>query len=133
MAHATSVRRAALVSTVVALALSACGGGPEQGKIAGRAGGEPAADARLIEVESSNFAFDPDQLRADAGEELALALSSIDSPHDFAIDGLGRVADVAGDETKTERLRVDDAGEYVFYCTIPGHRSAGMEGTLIVR
>lgn len=133
MARPTTTRRVALASAALALVLSACGGGPEQGKIAGKAGGTPTPDARLVEVESSNFRFVPDRLRADAGEELALALSSIDSPHDFAVDGLGRVADVAGDETKTERLRIDDPGTYDFYCTIPGHRSAGMEGTLIVR
>jgi len=133
MAHLAAARRAALASAALVFVLSACGGGSEQGRIAGRAGGPPTSDARLVEVESSNFTFEPERLRAGAGEELALALSSTDSPHDFAIDGLGRVADVAGDETRTERLRIDDAGTYDFYCTIPGHRSAGMEGTIVIR
>ncbi len=113
--------------------LAACGGGVAEGKIAGRAGGEPTSDARILEVEARNFAFDPDTLRAGVGEELALALHSVDSPHDFAIDGLGRVVDVAGDETVTQRLRIDETGKFTFYCTVPGHRAGGMEGTITIR
>lgn len=128
------LRIPAVVACFVTFAavVSACGG-VEEGKIAGRAGGEPTTDARVIEIEASNFAFDPDTLRADVGEELAISLTSVDSPHDFAIDGLGRVVDVAGDETRVERMRIDEAGKYAFYCTIPGHRAAGMEGTITVR
>lgn len=117
----------------LAAAVSACGGGVEEGAIPGRAGGAPTADARVVEVEARNLAFDPDTLRAAVGEELALTLRSVDSPHDFAIDGLGRVADVAGGEKVAQRLRIDEAGKYPFYCTVPGHRAGGMEGTITVR
>ncbi len=29
-------------------------------------------------------------------------------------------------------FETNDAGEFVYYCTIPGHREEGMEGKLIV-
>ena len=35
-----------------------------------------------------------------------------------------------GSKTLTVSLK---AGTYKFYCTVPGHRAAGMEGTLTVR
>jgi plastocyanin len=105
----------------------------ETGKVAGRAGGEPTAGARPITVKASNFEFAPDRLAVEQGEEIALRLQSEDSSHDFAIDGLGHVADVGGGETTTARLRIDDPGKYTYFCTVPGHRDGGMEGTITVR
>jgi uncharacterized cupredoxin-like copper-binding protein len=59
-------------------------------------------------------------------------------PHDIALqegtDGpeLGKGETVQGGGVS--RLSVDlRAGRYTFYCTLPGHREAGMEGTLTVR
>jgi uncharacterized cupredoxin-like copper-binding protein len=123
-----------VASIAAALVLTACSGGDvETGKVAGKAGGAPTANARTVEVEASNFHFAPDRIDVGKGEEIALALTSEDGPHDFAVDGLGLVADVGGGETTTQRLRIDEAGTYTFYCTIPGHRDGGMEGSLVVK
>jgi plastocyanin len=55
-------------------------------------------------------------------------------PHNIAIEGNGvnEVGPVVRDGG-VSTIEVDvDAGEYQFYCTVTGHRPAGMEGTLTV-
>ncbi len=91
-----------------------------------------APGARRIEVDATSFAFDPDEITVTAGEDVAIVLSSDDLLHDFAIDGID--VHVAADrgETAEGGLRADDPGEYTYYCTITGHREAGMEGALVV-
>jgi uncharacterized cupredoxin-like copper-binding protein len=54
-------------------------------------------------------------------------------PHDVAIDGAPGASDVVQDGGSSE-LTVDlPAGTYEYYCTVPGHRQAGMVGTLTVK
>lgn len=91
-----------------------------------------AEDARRIEVTARSFEFDPDELTVTAGEDVAIVLTSEDVLHDFTIDELD--AHVAADAHETDEggLRADEPGRYTFYCTVAGHRDAGMEGTLIV-
>ena len=125
--------RRAVVGIAGALLLAACSGGDvETGKIAGHAGGRPKAGARPVRIQASNFEFSPERLAVEPGEEIALRLHSEDSSHNFAIDGLGQVAEVSGGATATARLRIDEPGKYTYFCTIPGHRDGGMEGTITV-
>lgn len=51
--------------------------------------------------------------------------------HDIVIDGLGKGAVVSkGVSSFKATLR---PGKYTYYCSVPGHRAAGMQGTLTVR
>lgn len=126
--------RVFVASIAAALVLTACGGGDvETGKVAGKAGGAPTANARTVDIRASSFHFAPGRIEVRKGEEIALTLTSEDGPHDFAVDGLGLVADVSGGGTTTQRLRIDEPGTYTFYCTIPGHRDGGMEGSVVVK
>lgn len=116
------------------LVFAACGGDDvETGSVDGIAGGKPTADAREVKVEASTFEFDPDELKIGVQEEIALDLASDDGPHDFAVDGLGLIADVGAGGESVQRLRIDEPGSYTFFCTLPGHRDGGMEGTLTVK
>jgi uncharacterized cupredoxin-like copper-binding protein len=59
------------------------------------------------------------------------------TPHNVAIEALpsrGRVVTDTvkeGFDAKTVTLNTDE--KFVFYCTIPGHREAGMEGVVTVK
>ena len=56
--------------------------------------------------------------------------------HDVAIEDeagetVGKTDLIADEETSTTvNLK---PGTYKYYCTVPGHREAGMEGTLVVK
>jgi len=114
-------------------ALGACGGGGDDAPTAAAQVGEPAAGARTIEVVGEALAFDPPEIEVEAGEEVAIALTSVDGVHDLTIaEADFKVAAKRGD-TEELGLRIDDPGTYTYYCSIPGHRGAGMEGTLTVR
>lgn len=91
-----------------------------------------AAGARHIEVRARSFAFEPNEIRVKAGENLAIVLVAADGVHDFTIDELG--AHVAAEARKTAigGLRADEPGRYAFYCSVAGHREAGMQGVLVV-
>lgn len=75
---------------------------------------------------------------------------AVDGPNEVTIENIGdaehniRIDSAAGDNVKVSALGGETntgelllfgrpgGQEYVYYCDIPGHRAAGMEGTLIV-
>lgn len=56
-------------------------------------------------------------------------------PHNIALEGNGvdEVGDVVQGGGVSEIESTVDTGEYTFYCSVPGHREGGMEGTLTVK
>jgi len=53
------------------------------------------------------------------------------TPHNIVIDGKGKTAVIPkGSVSFTAAFA---PGEYAFYCAVPGHRAAGMEGKLTVK
>lgn len=98
-------------------------------------GSAPAAvaDAAEVTVDAGEMWFDPEIVEVVAGEPFNLTVDNRgDVFHDLTINALDLQIDVDAGESATAGLEVSDAGEYEFYCSVPGHRSAGMEGTLTV-
>jgi len=53
------------------------------------------------------------------------------APHNFSIDELEIDIDIAPGAEEDVVINAA-AGEYEYYCNVPGHREAGMVGTLTV-
>ena len=127
MSRPRSTRATWLVAATAgaALALAACGdnGG----------NGAAAADGDAHHIEAGDMYFEPDTISAPAGE-IEITLENVGGvEHDFLVEEAGDELVVHSDpgETNTGTINLE-AGTYTFYCDVPGHREAGMEGTLEV-
>jgi uncharacterized cupredoxin-like copper-binding protein len=69
---------------------------------------------------------------AKAGKVTVESKNDASVPHDIAIKGgpSGSVVSGGGISKLTANLK---AGDYEFYCTVPGHEQAGMKGTLSLK
>jgi uncharacterized cupredoxin-like copper-binding protein len=99
--------------------------------------GAPAASAatRTINVGGVITAFTPKTINVTAGETVSICLASKDIDHDLTISSLGfKVASKAGGPAVCKTLTAPKAaGSSAFICSLPGHASAGMRGTLVVK
>lgn len=100
----------------------------------GEAGGQPAAGAVTVDLEMVDIQFDPAEITVPANTDVTVNLVNNGvSAHNFHIDELGvNSGDYAAGQTGTVTFNSGAPGEYTFYCSIPGHREAGMVGKLIV-
>jgi len=111
------------VAAVASVALAACGGGDGDG------GGDSAESITAVATE---FEFDPADISIAADSAAEIVLDNQGAvEHDLTIDELDVEIYVEPGETNTGSITAG-AGTYEIYCSIPGHREAGMEGTLTV-
>jgi uncharacterized cupredoxin-like copper-binding protein/mono/diheme cytochrome c family protein len=99
------------------------------------AGGEAgdAATSDQFTVESYDIYFEPTEIDVPSDTEVTILLPNLGAaPHNFSIDALDISVDIAPGETKEVTFTAPE-GEYEYYCNVPGHREAGMVGTLIAR
>jgi uncharacterized cupredoxin-like copper-binding protein len=99
----------------------------------GLAGCGPTPAPNEITIASSGMIFSVTEARGKVGQEVVLRLVNRDSyAHAFDIDEFNVHLTLEGKATQIIRLTPEHPGRYAFYCGSPGHRAAGMEGTLIV-
>jgi plastocyanin len=113
----------------------AAGGGGEAGGAAAEGGG--AGTALKFEADpGGGIAYTSDAETAEAGKVTVEFNNPQAVPHDVAIeDPSGKQVGKTDVVTESNASTTVDlkSGEYKFFCTIPGHRDAGMEGTLTVK
>lgn len=89
----------------------------------------------LSAPENGDLAFDPPSLEASAGKVEVDFTNPAPIEHDVNIEQDGKQlagSDLVSDGDTTSASADLKAGDYTYYCSVPGHREAGMEGTLTV-
>jgi plastocyanin len=129
------VKTATALALVLAAALAGCGGDDETAVILDESvRGSPQL---LFEpAEDGELAFNADEAKAKTGNISFRIENSTPVPHTIAVEDkngkvLGRTKTaIRGHEFVI--VGIDEPGTYTYFCAVPGHREAGMEGTLTV-
>lgn len=91
---------------------------------------EEAETVEVRAVEIGPFRDVPEEVPA-GPVTFVLENEDPEEPHDFNVEELGRGTDVIGPgETDEVTVELEAGTTYTYYCSVPGHRQAGMEGTL---
>ena len=140
-----------LLLAIVSVGLVACGGAAEPTPL-------PTAELNLV---ATDIAYDERYFEVLAGQPVKVTLQNEGAlEHDFSIMEIPHSGEVMAEEMHDgesghdmSNMEMDpevhvaagpggsysveftpsQAGEYVYFCTVPGHKDAGMAGTLLVK
>jgi uncharacterized cupredoxin-like copper-binding protein len=98
-------------------------------------GGGGGEDLKLSADPTGQLKFDKSSLDAKSGKVTITMDNPAPVPHAIAVEGNGvdmdgKTVSKGGTSTVTADLK---PGTYTFYCPVPGHKEAGMKGTLTVK
>ena len=143
------MKKASVLFVAIALAmfgLAACGGDDDEDttsteevtttETTAGGGGGAGGTIDIAAAADGTLAFDQTAVDAPAGTDTL----NFDNPaalsHDVVVedDGGNEVGATDLISESTTSTTVDlQPGSYTFYCSVPGHREAGMEGTITVK
>jgi uncharacterized cupredoxin-like copper-binding protein len=121
--------RAPLCVVLAAAALVGCGSDDDES--ADLPPVEGPTSPRL-EVTATEMMYDPSAVAVEAGEVEVVLHNEGGLLHDIRIGDEPIALEANPGDTATEQIPLE-AGSYEFFCSLPGHREAGMEGVLEVR
>lgn len=136
----------------LSLLVSACGGEakPTAAKSDAPTGGATAVASAATTLAMQDIKYDKATLTGAKGKALTINLTNAGAlEHDFTIDKIDAKATADGKDAKsatsavhaavkpkgTAKLEItpNAAGTFEYYCTVAGHKEAGMKGTLTVK
>ena len=93
--------------------------------------GGSTSDVPNLDLSAIDIAYDQTELSGSADTEFTITITNNGAGvHDFVIDELNiNSGPIQPGESVTVTINAP-AGDYTYYCSVPGHRQAGMEGTL---
>ena len=125
-----------LVLGLVAVFGACSSGGDDKAADAESEGSAPAAATEeasggTVSVTAEDIKFVETELSSAAGPVAIELVNKGQAPHTLVIDGQDFKLEAAAGASASGTAELA-AGTYSFYCDVPGHRDAGMEGTLTV-
>jgi mono/diheme cytochrome c family protein len=122
------------------VAQSVAAGGKDTGLLATAVkqagGGKPAVEkSGSLQVDADptgQLAFVTDVATGTPGQITVKMANKSGTPHDIVIDGKGK-GEIVQNGGVSQFEADFTAGSYTFYCSVPGHRQAGMQGKLTVK
>ena len=117
---------AATAALAAGLVLAGCGG--DDADLPAVEG--PTSPA--LDVVATEMAYDPAAVAVAAGTVEVVLRNEGRILHDLRITDQPFIIEAGAGSTATGQVALE-AGRYAFYCSLPGHREAGMEGVLEVR
>jgi plastocyanin len=140
---------AVLIATLAlaAFGLAACGGDDDDDETtaattteatttAAGGGGGGGGTLKFEADPDGALAYTQTEVSGPAGDDTIEFVNDSSTPHDVTIEDSGgselaQTEVITGDTTSTDATL--DAGSYTFFCSVDGHREAGMEGTLTIK
>jgi nitrite reductase (NO-forming) len=94
----------------------------------------PAANLSTnVTFTATEFKFSPTSVQVPRGQKVTFTLDNRGVvEHDLTIQSAGFSLTAKPGQTATADATFDKAGTFDFFCSIPGHKDAGMKGTMLV-
>jgi nitrite reductase (NO-forming) len=94
----------------------------------------PSAGGTSFAVTAKDIFFDPKTLEGTANVEVTITVTNEGAAtHDLTIDELNVQTPMLAPGESAEVKINAPAGDYQYYCSVPGHKEAGMVGTLTLK
>lgn len=137
-----SVMIVGIIAVAAIIALNKTNQIPETGNTANSAKNNNIVESEAKEFTMTSFVefvdgipkpqYSLKEITVNKGDKVKIKITVTSGAHDFKIDELGIYADTQLNQEYAVEFTADKVGEFIYYCTKPGHRANGHWGTLKV-
>ena len=93
----------------------------------------PEPGVKVIRVRGGDFWLEPNSVTVNKGDRVKIIFENVGTiVHDLGIDGYGRTEIISAGSIDTIEFVADKAGTFDMWCSVAGHKEAGMEGSFVV-